>query len=251
MEDPKIMMNLFSRTISTAAAATTVGLLIVSGMVLTSQRAHADSKADTKAEDLAQIGLRIAPVKLTYKPQNRELVGLGSFIVNAQAGCNGCHGSDPTKEYAPGGNPFFNQHPAVVNPDTYLAGGRDFGPVGGGIVNGVTGPGPHIISRNLTPDKTGLPAGGITFADFLAIMRNGTDFDHAHLNCSQSVTDNCYFPPADGALLQIMPWPAFSNMTDRQLLAIWTYLSAIPCIDNTTSVGPAGSPDLLRNDCGN
>jgi hypothetical protein len=102
----------------------------------------------------------------------------------------------------------------------------------------------------LTPDKTGLPAGGISFAKFLTIMRNGTDFDHAHLNCSSSVTNNCYFPPTDGALLQVMPWPAFSHMTDRQLLAIWTYLSAIPCINNTTSVGPLGSPDLLHNDCG-
>jgi len=220
-------------------------------MVLTAPPAHADSQANTKAEDLAQIGLRIAPVKLTYKPQDRELVGLGSFIVNAQADCNGCHTPNPATVYKAGGNPYFNQHPTAINPDNYLAGGQDFGPVGGGISNGVTGPGPHIISRNLTPDKNGLPAGGMTFAEFLAVMRSGTDFDHAHLNCSASVTDNCYFPPADGALLQVMPWPTFGHMTDRQLLAIWTYLSAVPCINNTTSTGPAGSPDLLHNDCGN
>ena len=82
-------------------------------------------------------------------------------------------------------------------------------------------------------------------------MRNGTDYDHAHLNCGGAVTDNCYFGPTDGTLLQAMPWPTFRNMTDRQLLAIWTCLSAIPCIDNKTSMGPAGHPDLLRNDCGN
>jgi hypothetical protein len=228
-----------------------MGLLVVGAMVLTSPRARADSQAATKAQDLAQIGLKIAPVKLTYKPQDRELVGLGSFIVNAQADCNGCHGSDPTMEYKPGGNPFLNQHPTVVNPATYMAGGQDFGPVGGGITNGVTGPGPHIITRNLTPNKNGLPEGGTTFATFLDIMRNGTDVDHVHLNCGGAVKDNCYFPPTDGALLQVMPWPAFRNMTDRQLLAIWTYLSAIPCINNTTSTGPAGSPDLLHNDCGN
>lgn len=63
---------------------------------------------------------------------------------NAQADCNGCHTSDPTKEYKDPGNPFFNQHPAIVNPDTYLAGGNNFGPVGAGIVNGVPGPGPDI-----------------------------------------------------------------------------------------------------------
>jgi hypothetical protein len=243
------MNSLFPKTLNTAVAATTVGLLVVGAMVITSPRAHAD--ASSKAQDLSEIGLKIAPVKLTYKPQDRELVGLGSFIVNAQADCNGCHGSDPTMEYKAGGNPFLNQHPTVVNPATYMAGGQDFGPVGGGITNGVTGPGPDIITRNLTPDKHGLPEGGNSFATFLDIMRNGTDVDHAHLNCGGAVKDNCYFPPTDGALLQVMPWPAFRNMTDRQLLAIWTYLSAIPCIDNKTSMGPAGHPDLLRNDCGN
>jgi hypothetical protein len=245
------MNSLFPKTVSTAVAATTVGLLVVGAMVLTSPRVHADSQASTKAEDLAEIGLKIAPVKLTYKAQNRELVGLGSFIVNAQADCNGCHGSDPTMEFKAGGNPFFNQHPAVVNPATYMAGGQDFGPVGGGITNGVTGPGPDIITRNLTPDKTGLAEGGTTFAHFLDVMRNGTDYDHVHLNCGGAVKDNCYFPPVDGALLQVMPWPTFSHMTDRQLLAIWSYLSAIPCINNTTSTPPAGSPNLLHNDCGN
>jgi hypothetical protein len=207
------MKNVFPKIVSTAVAATTVGFLVVGAMVLTSPRAHADSKADTKAEDLAEIGLSIAPVKLTYKPENRELVGLGSFIVNAQADCNGCHTSNPATEYQAGGNPYSNQHPTAVNAATYLAGGQDFGPVGGGISNGKAGPGPDIISRNLTPDKTGLPAGGISFANFLTIMRSGTDLDHAHLNCSSSVTNNCYFPPADGALLQVMPWPAFSHMT--------------------------------------
>jgi hypothetical protein len=239
------MKNLFTRTVSTAAAATTVGLLVVGAMVLTSPRAHADSNA----QDFSEIGIKIAPVKLTYKPQDRELVGLGSFIVNAQADCNGCHGSDPTKEFAAGGNPYFNQHPTVVNPATYLAGGQDFGPVGGGITGGVTGPGPDIITRNLTPDKTGMAAGGMTLAHFLDVMHNGTDYDHVHLNCGGMVKDNCYFPPVDGALLQVMPWPTFGHMTDRQLQAIWTYLSAIPCIDNATSTPPAGAPNELRNTC--
>jgi hypothetical protein len=245
------MKSLFPKAVSTAVAATTVGLLVVGAMVLTSPRAHADSKADTKAEDLAEIGLSIAPVKLTYKPENRELVGLGSFIVNAQADCNGCHTSNPATEYQAGGNPYLKQHPTVVNPATYLAGGQDFGPVGGGITNGnpLPGPGPDIISRNLTPDKTGMAAGGTTFAHFLDIMRNGTDYDHLHLNCGGLVKDNCYAPPVDGALLQVMPWPTFGHLTDRQLLAIWTYLSAIPCIDNATSTPPAGAPNELRNTC--
>ena len=40
-----------------------------------------------------------------------------------------------------------------------------------------------------------------------------------------------------------MPWPLFHNMTDHQIEAIYEYLSAIPCIDNTFSTPPAGAPD--------
>jgi hypothetical protein len=47
-----------------------------------------------------------------------------------------------------------------------------------------------------------------------------------------------------------MPWPTFSNLTDYDIQAIYTYLSAIPCIDNSVSPAPAGAPDELRNDCG-
>ena len=47
-----------------------------------------------------------------------------------------------------------------------------------------------------------------------------------------------------------MPWPVFSNLTDHDIQAIWTYLSAIPCIDNNFSTPPAGAPNELRNNCG-
>ena len=38
-----------------------------------------------------QIGYTIAPVPLNLKGKNPSLVGLGSYIVNAQADCAGCH----------------------------------------------------------------------------------------------------------------------------------------------------------------
>jgi len=38
-----------------------------------------------------------------------------------------------------------------------------------------------IVSRNLSPDKSGLPEGGSSFQEFLSIMRTGLDPDHAHL----------------------------------------------------------------------
>jgi hypothetical protein len=59
-----------------------------------------------------QIGLQVAPVPLDMTGKNPALVGLGSYIVNAQADCNGCHAAPPA--YAVGGNPFLGQ-PEVLN----------------------------------------------------------------------------------------------------------------------------------------
>jgi hypothetical protein len=98
----------------------------------------------------------------------------------------------------------------------------------------------------LTPDKTGRPEGGHTFAQFLQIIRYGKDFDGLHPNCTAIRTTNCI--PAstgiDGDLLQIMPWPYYQSMTEHDLLAIYTYLSAIPCIE-----GPKDPNNPLHNEC--
>ena len=142
-----------------------------------------------------QQGFAISPVPLNFAGKNRALVGLGSYIVNAQSGCSGCHTQPP---YHPGGNPFLGQ-PESINSEHYLAGGQRIGPV---------------FSRNLTPEvPSGLPA-GLTYEQFLDVMRNGTDYDHAH--------------PQFGPGLIIMPWPEFGKMTDRDLKAVYEYLRAIP-----------------------
>lgn len=105
-------------------------------------------------------------------------------------------------------------------------------------------------NRNLTPDYTGLPEGGHSYSDFLLILKTGVDLDKIHPTCTGALNTGCVPPPFNGSLLQIMPWPIFRNMTDRQLQAIFEYLSAIPCIDNSTSAPPPGHPDELRNNCG-
>jgi hypothetical protein len=115
-----------------------------------------------------QQGMQIAPVTLNMQALDPNMVGYGSYLVNAGGDCNGCHSDGTATQYAKGGNPYFGQN-AVVNPATYLGGGRDFGAFP------TTGNFPHIISRNLTPDYTGLPVGGDTFAPFLLIMRTGID----------------------------------------------------------------------------
>jgi hypothetical protein len=38
-------------------------------------------------------------------------------------------------------------------------------------------------------------------------------------------------------LLQIMPWPVFSKMTDREKEAIYEYLRSIPCTGSATRCG--------------
>jgi hypothetical protein len=236
-------------------------VILVAGMLVTSPRGLAQSAGASFDPARVEQGLDIAPVKLTYPKEYRNLVGFGSWLVNAVADCNGCHtsGTNGTPyPYAVGFNPYFGQHPTKVDPTVYLAGGDDFGQV---AVDPVTFAfiGPHIISRNLTPDYTGRPEGGNTFEQFLQIIRHGTDFDHLHPPCSTAPSNpNCLLAipgnEVDGNLLQVMPWPTFNNMSTDDLLAIYTYLSAIPCI-----TGPATAADLppasqyafkvLHNDC--
>lgn len=259
---------------SYARIAKSVVALVAIVLALTSiktPRAHAQT-ADT--DPRIEIGFNIAPVHLNLDGKDHDLVGLGSYLVNAVGDCNGCHSSGAPPlgfyPYVTGRNPYFNQ-PAKVDPTVYLAGGANFGTVGT-----ATGPkgysGPAIIARNLTPDKNGLPEGGHTLAEFMQIIRQGTDFDHIHPTCTAAQltdiqnggmpvcipTGPIVFGPGpgqsynnipDGDLLQVMPWPTFSHMSDHDLEAIYVYLSAIPCIDNTTSTPPDGAPNELRNDC--
>jgi hypothetical protein len=225
----------------TALAGTSLALVVLTGMLISSPPRRADSSGDDAAK--IQEGLAISPVPLNLAGKDRDLVGLGSYIVNAQAICNDCHALFPpppgvSTEYTPSGNPYLLGPPGgpfsgkiQVNPATYLGGGNDFGPFGPGI---------DIVSRNLTPDITGRPEGGHSLSDFITIMRTGEDFDHLHPTCSATRTTNCLPAPLNGNVLQVMPWPIFRNMSDHELQAIYEFLSAIPCIDTVVS----GQPQL-------
>lgn len=207
-------------------------------------RGKEQNNGDTE-EQKVQIGFRVNQATLNLVGRDRTLVGLGSFIVNVQAECNGCHSAGPQTEFAAGGSPYLFNPPSTVvhqteavNPATFLGGGRDFGVYPGGPVS------VNIYSRNLTPNNTGRPVGGLSYPEFALTMQTGRDLDLVHPNCSATVTTGCLPYPFDGALLQIMPWPAYRNMTDHDLRAIYEYLSAIPCIDTVV----AGQPQL-RNTC--
>lgn len=249
-------MNLSKIAKAAALAACTAGVIVFAGMQLVSMKVQADDASDSDAE-LAAIGLRIAPKFINMQGKDPTLVGLGSFIVHGQADCNGCHGSDPANEFTVPGNPYFRaplNNPAQFNQAFYLNGGQNFGPVGPGIVKDTSSPlyagpglGPNIITRNLTPDATGNPAGGIDLEKFITIVRTGHDFDKLHPNCGGNVTDNCYQAPVNGNVLQVMPWPNFRHMTDHQLTAIWTYLSTVPCNAHNDALG--NMYPWLKNNC--
>lgn len=168
----------------------------LAGIVLAALLATVPGRAQGNSE--VRRGLEISPVELDLTGLNPALVAKGSYIVNAHAGCNDCH-TEP--QYAPGGDPFAGE-PEQINTAGYLAGGRVFGP---------------FVSRNLTPDPTtGLPA-NLTFDQFREAMREGTDFKNVH--------------PGISPLLQVMPWPVFSKMSDQDLRAIYEYLRAIPTVE--------------------
>src|SRR5262245_36469090 len=150
--------------------------------------------ATTAQGSRIQRGADVAPVPLNMKGLNPALVREGSYIVNAQGGCNDCH---TVPSYAPGGNPFMGQ-PEEVNAPCYLAGGAVFGP---------------FVSRNITPRENGLPANR-TLAEFKEIMHTGKDF-------RMDATP----------ILQVMPWPVYGKMSDRELEAVYEYLRAIPMIN--------------------
>jgi hypothetical protein len=107
------------------------------------------------------------------------------------------------------------------------------------------------MARNLTPDDSGRPR-GLTEAEFIKVMRTGAD-----ISCNKQ-RPPVYGGQADGVcklqdpsganvtynpnVLQTMSWPTYHSMTDRDLKAIYAYLSALPQTTacNTADDGCAG-----------
>jgi len=159
--------------------------------------------ANQKASRI-QIGFAYAHqqhIQLNLNHRNPALVGLGSYLVNAVGGCNDCHTAPPYTQ-----DPYaFLGAPKQINNACYLAGGQEFGP---------------FVSRDITPWENGKPA-GLTLDQFKHVLRTGEDPDHP------------------GQVLQVMPWPVYQSMSDRDLAAVYEYLSAIPAIAANTCGTPS------------
>jgi len=147
-------------------------------------------------------GFEISPVEIERKKMRglgkAAMIGLGSYIVNAQAICANCHSCTT---YVAGENPFEGGS-GELNAENYLAGGVQLG---------------SEITPNITPDhESGLPA-GLTQKQFMHMMRTG-EHHGGHMNGMEGEKE----------IIEIMPWPFYRHMVDRDLKAIYAYLKAIP-----------------------
>lgn len=171
--------------------------VLCSGLLCISGAGNADSIASNKSR--IRTGFAIAPVPLNLQGKNRARVGMGSYIVNGQGGCNDCH---TYPSYMQGGDPYAGES-EVINTEQYLAGGRQFGP---------------FVSANITPDEFGRPA-GLTFEEFKSLMRTGRDPEDASM------------------IIQVMPWTVYGKMTSGDLRAIYEYLRSIPSLPDNPNPG--------------
>ena len=79
------------------------------------------------------------------------------------------------------------------------------------------------VSRNLTPRaSTGLPA-GLTWPQFARSCEPAPDLKHRRP----------FVPSEERDLLQVMPWPVYQDLTERDLRAIYEYLRSIPSLPST------------------
>lgn len=156
-----------------------------------SAASSAGGALDSDTQARIEKGLAIAPVPLDLRGKDRALVGLGSYIVNAQGACNDCH-TEPS--YEAGHDPFQGGD-GRINAAGYMKGGK------------MAGPG--IVSPDLTPDARGLP-GGLTLEQFANAIATG----HSALH--------------PGRILQVMPWPVYRKMILRDQMAVYEFLKAIP-----------------------
>lgn len=151
-----------------------------------------------------------APPAATAEAQ----VARGAYLV-ATTGCHDCH--TPFKMGERGPEPDMSRmlsgHPQdLVMPEPPDLGAGPWTWVGAATNTAFAGPWGISYAPNLTPDPSGLAAW--TPEVFRDVIRTGQ-----HWGLSRPI-----LPP--------MPWPAYSQMTDEDLTAIFAYLRTVPPIPN-------------------
>ncbi len=148
------------------------------------------------------------------KDENQERVARGRYLVKS-IGCADCHTpwmmgpNGPEQDWSKD----LSGHPQeLIMPPAPAAAGPWVGSYSG-TFTAWAGPWGVSFSANITPDKeTGI--GDWTEENFVQTIRTGR-----HMGKGRMV-----LPP--------MPVPAYSNMTDDDLKAIYAYLMTVPAISN-------------------
>ncbi len=151
----------------------------------------------------------------TASAANSAPVERGKYLVNT-SGCHDCHtpfkmgpqGPEPDMSRMLSGNPQELVMPPAptLPPGPWLV-------VSSATNTAWAGPWGVSFTANLTSDsETGI--GKWTEAEFLATIQSGR-----HLGRGRQI-----LPP--------MPWPAYGQMTDEDLKAIYAYLKTVPAIKN-------------------
>ena len=192
------------------AVTAAAGLILIAGVA-----AHtaAQGTASTPAGGAAAAS-KADPAKAAAGSKSGGSVARGEYLVNAM-GCHDCH--TPAKMGANGPEPDMSHplggHPAslAVPPPPAPA-----GPWVGSVTATFTawaGPWGVSYAANLTPDKaTGL--GEWTEQQFVDTIRTGRRQGRGR------------------EILPPMPWPAFKNLNDADLKAIFAYLRTVKPIVN-------------------
>ena len=109
------------QALSTLATVAALAVAVGVGSLMGMARAQAD---EDQQPSRVRRGLEIAPVPLNLRGKDRELVGLGSYLVNAVGSCNMCHSAGTATEYTASGNPYFKGNEPTRRQSGYLSGRR-------------------------------------------------------------------------------------------------------------------------------
>jgi hypothetical protein len=166
------------------------------------------------------------PIAITYptSPSDSELFGRGAYIVNAIAGCNGCHSNPERSSGGDGGLPAGR-----INTSQYLGGGQIFNtpPPLQPIVHTV-----RSMSANLSGKSLGY-------------FNSGTiSFDQWDLEITQGV--HADVPPPRPPLAWPMPAATFRNMTIDDLEAVYFYVRYVSVNGQATITADKPTQDAAR-----
>lgn len=198
-------------------------LLIISGAI-------AGCQTEQKAKDESSDYYEIATSEKIELSQE-ELIARGKYVVTT-SGCNDCHSPKIMTDHGPEPDPArllsgHNQNEPLP-PLPKDAGRNGFVMFSMGLTSAV-GPWGVSYAANLTPDDTGI--GSWTFENFKTAITKGK------------------YKGMEGSrdLLPPMPWQVYRDMTEEDLLSIFSYLKSLPKVNNLVPAPQPPQPEKISS----